>query len=445
MRRTHLTGKLNRSTILWWLVGASLLIHLLALEWLVRSQRSLDALAVMGDPEFNQALLPSQGVADDTASAEHTARATALNLPPPTVGQVVQARTLLATPPEATPPAAEPPKHPPTPPAVRPPRPQSPPAPATPAPPAQPTAPTPPEPTPPEPNQPGPATIATQAPAPSADPRQPEEARPPGTAAAPAPAAVQPHTAPPAPLTPPPAEHQQAAAQPDPAQPPTATSGSQHTEWLQAWPANTRLNYSLIGYYRGDVYGDARVQWQRTGEQYQAQVNVTLGLLVNIRFTSQGRITPTRLWPDVYEETRLGKLRSIRMGQQQVTLDNGSTLPRPAQLQDTASQFVQLSQDFASGRLPLKVGAVIPVALARPGGIDDWVYDVVALDTLATPLGELPAYHLKPRPLANPRNSISTEMWFAPSLQHLPVRIRMALNADTWLDLTVKEVTQTAR
>ena len=60
-------------------------------------------------------------------------------------------------------------------------------------------------------------------------------------------------------------------------------------------------------------------------------------------------------------------------------------------------------------------------------------------------MGQLPAYHLKPRPLANPRNSISTEMWFAPSLQHLPVRIRMALNADTWLDLTVKEVAQTAR
>ena len=433
MRRTHLPGRLNRSTILWWLVGASLLIHLLALEWLVRSQRSLDALAEMGDPEFNQALLPSQGVADGTASAEHTARAAALNLPPPTVGQVVQARTLLATPPASAPP---------TPPAARPPHPPSPPAPATPAQPAQPTASTATE-----PNQPGPATVATQAPAPSADPRQPEEARPPGTAAAPAPAlaAVEPHTAPPAPLTPPPAEHQQAAAQPDSAQPSTATSGSQHTEWLQAWPANTRLNYSLIGYYRGDVYGDARVQWQRTGEQYQAQVNVTLGLLVNIRFTSQGRITPTRLWPDAYEESRLGKLRSIRMGQQQVTLDNGSTLPRPALLQDTASQFVQLSQDFASGRLPLKVGAVIPVALARPGGIDEWIYDVVALDTLATPLGELPAYHLKPRPLANPRNSISTEMWFAPSLQHLPVRIRMALNADTWLDLTVKEVAQTTR
>ena len=119
--------------------------------------------------------------------------------------------------------------------------------------------------------------------------------------------------------------------------------------------------------------------------------------------------------------------------------------PRPVLLQDTASQFVQLSQDFASGRLPLKVGAVIPVALARPGGIDEWIYDVVALDNLATPLGELPAYHLQPRPQPNPRNNVSAEMWFAPSLQHLPVRIRLTLNADTWLDLTVKEVAQTTR
>jgi len=90
----------------------------------------------------------------------------------------------------------------------------------------------------------------------------------------------------------------------------------------------------------------------------------------------------------------------------------------------------------------LQVGAVIPVTLGRPGGIDEWLYDVVALETVATPLGDLAAYHLKPRPLPNPRGTVSAEIWFAPTLQHLPVRIRLTLNPETWLDLTLDNVAQ---
>lgn len=212
--------------------------------------------------------------------------------------------------------------------------------------------------------------------------------------------------------------------------------------WLNHWPLSTRLSYKLEGNFRGPLHGQAQVQWQRTAERYQAQIGVNVGLFLNMQLTSQGRITPTRLWPQVYEEERRGKKRGTRLGEQTVVLDNGSTLPRPPLLQDTASQFVQLAQDFATGRLSLKVGTVVPVTLARPGGIDAWTYDVVALDTLATPLGPLQAYHLKPRPLEPQRSAVAAEMWFAPSLQYLPARIRLTLNAETWLDLTLEKVAQ---
>lgn len=405
-----------------WLVCATLIIHLLVLEWLVRSQPGHAPLVLMDEPEFNQTLQPGQP--DSPAQRSPGADADAPDEPPPpTVGQVVLARTVL-------PPPA---------------RPARTPAPARPAPPAQAKqapATTPqaaPEAAAPEPTQPAATTAGEPAPPP---------ANPPATDTAHAAKDPTPQPAPTASSTPNalPANisEQKMPSALAGTEKSATSSGPENTRWIDNWPASTRLTYSLKGYFRGDVFGDARVQWQRSGEQYQAQVGVTLGLFVNIRLTSQGHITPTRLWPEVYEESRLGKLRSARMGQQQVTLDNGSTILRPAQLQDTASQFVQLSQDFASGRLPLKVGAVIPVTLARPGGIDDWVYDVVALDTLATPLGELPAYHLQPRPLANPRNTIATDMWFAPGLQHLPVRIKLSLNADTWLDLSIQEVAQTA-
>jgi Protein of unknown function (DUF3108) len=90
------------------------------------------------------------------------------------------------------------------------------------------------------------------------------------------------------------------------------------------------------------------------------------------------------------------------------------------------------------------VGAVVPVTLVRPGGIDEWVYDVVALDTLHTPLGAVSAFHLQPRPLAKARSGVDVDMWFAPALQHLPVRIRLNLGPEVWLDLLLEGIDQAA-
>ena len=81
--------------------------------------------------------------------------------------------------------------------------------------------------------------------------------------------------------------------------------------------------------------------------------------------------------------------------------------------------------------------------LARPGGVDQWTYDVVGEDTLQLPrLGAVPAFHLKPRPLDKPRGPIQAEIWIAPSVQYLPVRIRLTQGPDTYMDLMVETIEQ---
>jgi hypothetical protein len=126
-----------------------------------------------------------------------------------------------------------------------------------------------------------------------------------------------------------------------------------------------------------------------------------------------------------------------------VVLENGRTLPRPAGVQDTASQFVELSHRFATGKDVLEVGRTVSVWLARPGAMDRWTYDIVARDVLRTPhLGDVEAFHLKPRPIANPRGNYTAEMWFAPSLQYLPVRIKVLMGSEAYLDLLVDHIEQ---
>lgn len=212
---------------------------------------------------------------------------------------------------------------------------------------------------------------------------------------------------------------------------------------LDRWPVDTRLSYKLGGHFRGPLYGDARVQWQREDDRYQVRLDVRIQVFGTQVLTSQGEVTPEGLIPRTYEELRPGKRRTARIGDEVVTLDNGRTVPRPDGVQDTASQFVELSQRFATGREVLEVGRAVSVWLARPGGVDRWTYDVVAVDVLDTPsFGKVEAFHLKPRPLNVTRGNITAEMWFAPSLQYLPVRIKVLMGDEAHLDLMVDFIEQ---
>ena len=233
-----------------------------------------------------------------------------------------------------------------------------------------------------------------------------------------------------------------ASAAAAPASAPASAASAAEPAFLASWPSDTRLSYKLGGNYRGELHGDARVLWQREGTRYHTAVEMSAGLLASLSFTSQGDITAGGLRPEVYEENVRGRRRSVRLGED-VRLNNGTRVPRPDAVQDTASQFVELGHRFATGQVQLVPGAQVNFSMARPGGIDDWTYDVIGEEVLHLPrLGAVTTYHLKPRPLSKPRGPYTAEIWYAPSLQYLPVRIRITQGPDTYIDLMVDSIEQ---
>jgi len=251
------------------------------------------------------------------------------------------------------------------------------------------------------------------------------------------------------PPRPEPAQPEVAAAAAPPASaasPPEAAASAPGTAnaALDTWPADTRLNYRLGGQFRsGELHGSARVQWQREGERYQTRIDIDVTLLASLVLTSQGEVTPQGLFPRAYEELRRSGPRGAKLGDASVVLNDGRSVARPDGVQDTASQFVELSHRFATGRDTLEVGRSVTFWLARPGGVDLWTYDIVGRETLQSPeLGAIDAFHLKPRRITNPRGNITAEIWFAPSLQYLPVRIRVAMGDATYVDLLVDKIEQ---
>jgi hypothetical protein len=215
------------------------------------------------------------------------------------------------------------------------------------------------------------------------------------------------------------------------------------------WPPSTRLSYTLTGDYRGPVHGRAQVEWIRAGGRYQVHLDVSIGPLLGRRMSSEGAITPAGLAPRRYEEETRMLLREARRAQidfqpDRTVLAGGREGPAPAGLQDTASQFVQLAWLFNLDPRRAEAGQTIELPLALPRRVETWVYDVIGEERLATPVGEIGAVYLKPRRLARAGGDLVAESWFAPTLQYLPVRIRIRQDAETYIDLLLERLPQQA-
>ena len=233
---------------------------------------------------------------------------------------------------------------------------------------------------------------------------------------------------------------------------PAAAAGSTSAAAFE-WPPSTRLTYSLTGYYRGPVEGGAQVQWLRRDQRYQVHLDVFIGPsfapLVTRRMSSDGEITDQGLRPVRYdEETQVSVLsprrQSIFFEPERVRLPGGQSVTPLPGIQDTASQFVQLTWLFTTQPERLRVGQTVEVPLALPRRIDRWIYDIAAQETVNTPAGAISTFYVKPRRENQSANDLAVEAWFAPSLQYLPVRIRIRQDEQTWLDLLMQKMPQQA-
>ena len=218
-----------------------------------------------------------------------------------------------------------------------------------------------------------------------------------------------------------------------------------------AWPPSTRMSYSLTGNYRGPVEGGAEVEWLREGLRYQVHLDIVIGLrlapLLTRTLSSEGRLGERGLEPARYEERSTMLFRetweaSIRFGAQRIVWAGGRQGPRPTEVQDAVSQFVQLTWRFRTEPSLLAPGQIVVLMLALPGGVAPWIYDVGPQETLSTPFGPVQALPLRPRRTPRRGGDLVATIWFAPSLQYLPVRILIHQDAQTYIDLQLERLPQ---
>jgi hypothetical protein len=205
------------------------------------------------------------------------------------------------------------------------------------------------------------------------------------------------------------------------------------------------------GYFRGEAYGNAKVEWIKQGERYQVHVDASIGPsfapLGSQRWTSEGVITPEGLAPERFESINKLLIKSapakvVNFSASEVELPSGEKVPKLPGVQDPSSHYIQLAYQFIQHPEKLAVGNVIEVPMAWTRRQEMIFYDVMLEEDLDTPLGKLHAFKLKPRRMNDTKGDVLAEIWLAPALQYLPIRMYLRQGPENYLDMVMDKAPQ---
>jgi hypothetical protein len=215
------------------------------------------------------------------------------------------------------------------------------------------------------------------------------------------------------------------------------------------WPTSTLLAYDVVGDFRGNLNtGSAQLDWRRDGDAYSSEMRTSVGI-VRATWRSRGRLVGTQIEPERYEEQATGRPMVA------VTIDRATrklsfsaiteVLDKPEGVQDTATIFMQLVAQLSAEPGAFAPGRVFSYPVARPRGLRQWQFEVIGREPVKTALGEFNTWHLKRRVGPNDPRDISFQIWLAPQLQNLPVKVQMSLGAEDFtitMDITKAQQAQ---
>jgi hypothetical protein len=211
------------------------------------------------------------------------------------------------------------------------------------------------------------------------------------------------------------------------------TAPSQPVDPIPVPPTRTRLVYDITGQVKGlNVFAEGLFEWTVQDGRYDASLAVRMALLGTRTQTSVGRIGPQGLMPERFGERQRDEAATHfdYEGQRVRFSRNRPDAPLVAGTQDRLSVILQLAAQLQAQPMQAGQSVAIPVASSRE--VDLWTWSIGEATTVDLPQGPVLARHLI-RPALHERDN-TVELWLAPSLQHLPARIRITQSNGDWLD-----------
>ena len=218
-----------------------------------------------------------------------------------------------------------------------------------------------------------------------------------------------------------------------------ASAGASRAAPAVRIPPPMRLEFDVAGQAKKFNYSArAELLWQHDGQRYQAQQHISLLLLGSRAQTSVGTLGPTGLLPERFgDRARSEQAAHFDYAQGRVTFSaNTPDAPMAASTQDRLSVFLQLGALLAAAPERYPSGTRINVATVSARAADVWSFTVEGEETLELPVGAVAAIQLERLPRRD--YDQTAQVWLAPALGYLPVRIRLVQSNGDFADLRLR-------
>ncbi|RDI28496.1 uncharacterized protein DUF3108 [Pseudacidovorax intermedius] len=224
-----------------------------------------------------------------------------------------------------------------------------------------------------------------------------------------------------------------------PSGPPSGTPTAGATVPLQL-PGSVKLDFDATGQQgmqpMSGVFGE--LTWLQDGDRYNARLSLKV-LFRTIRAqTSEGRIGPQGIAPERFSDRRRSEVAThfVRDTGEIVFSSANTRVPLQPGAQDRLSILMQLTALVGGDPARYTTGRTISLQVAGPRDADVWTFRVEGDETVATPSGEHAARRLVRLPRREYDQKI--EVWLAPDLGWLPVRIRQTEANGDFADLQLR-------
>jgi hypothetical protein len=200
-------------------------------------------------------------------------------------------------------------------------------------------------------------------------------------------------------------------------------------------PPSVRLQYELTGKSRQRLWqGRGELSWRHDGASYQARLELSSPSLPARIQNSMGSITTGGLAPLRFsDKARSEEATHFERDRGKVSFSsNRPDAPLLAGAQDRLSVLLQLGAMLAGEPARFTAGTTLAIQTAGTREAEPWLFTVEGDEALALPGGSVLALKLSRDPQRDFEPKL--ELWLAPAMDYVPVRLRLTLPNGDWTD-----------
>ena len=191
-------------------------------------------------------------------------------------------------------------------------------------------------------------------------------------------------------------------------------------------PESALLKYKVQGQAKGlNYWAGAELNWQQDGQNYEARLEVSAFLLGSRVQVSKGTLGAEGLMPTRFGDKSRSELAAHFQRDKGIISfsANSPDAPLLKGAQDRLSVVLQISSLLAADPTRFPAGTMLSFQTVSQREAEVWHFLVEKEELLDLPFGEINAIKVNRKPRREFDQQI--ELWFAPTLGYLPVRLRI--------------------